>query len=212
MLSKKYLLVICIASLFSCSQNKNKETTDVAVSTDTLVTEPVPEVNMDTLLVESGKKVLFALHEKNYDAFSDQFEENRAIRFSPYGYVDTITNKRFTKAEFDQLIAADQKIYWGSYDGSGDSILLTGKQYINKFVYNANFLKAEKMAIDSFIGSGNSLNNLKTIYPGARFIEYHFSGFDKKYGGMDWTSLRLVFREINRSYKLIAIVHDQWTT
>ncbi|RYE29217.1 MAG: hypothetical protein EOP48_32775 [Sphingobacteriales bacterium] len=73
---------------------------------------------------------------------------------------------------------------WGEQDGSGDSILLSIPDYFKKYVYNADFINADRAAIDSFIGHGNSLNNLKTVYKNARFIEYHFPGFDKKYSGI----------------------------
>jgi len=42
-------------------------------------------------------------------------------------------------------------------------------------------------------------------------VEYHFPGFDKKYEGMDWASLRLVLIEAKDGWKLVGIVHDQWT-
>jgi hypothetical protein len=85
-------------------------------------------------------------------------------------------------------------------------------QYIDKFVYNADFLNAEKTAYNQVIGKGNSLNNLGEVFPNHPFIEYYFSGFDEKYAGMDWTSLRLVFKLHQGNYYLVAIVHDQWTT
>jgi hypothetical protein len=42
-------------------------------------------------------------------------------------------------------------------------------------------------------------------------VEYHFSGFDKKFEGMDWASLKLVFENSNNEWYLVGIVHDQWT-
>ncbi len=61
------------------------------------------------------------------------------------------------------------------------------------------------------IGSSNSLNNLETVYNGCNFTESYFSGFDKKFEGMDWSSLRLVFKKHLDRFYLIAIVHDKWT-
>src|SRR6478672_4417493 len=208
---RTYLKNITILLLIlSVSCNTKKTDTPPIVSADT--TTIVQPVNLDSMLVSTGTAVLKTLKEKDLSAFSAFFENGRAVRFSPYGYIDTVANLELTKSAFDSLVASGDVVQWGSFDGSGDPMQLNAKQYIDKFVYNADFLKAEKTAVDSFIGHGNSLNNLKKIYPDARFIEYHFSGFDKKYGGMDWTSLRLVFKEVDHSYKLIAIVHDQWTT
>lgn len=43
------------------------------------------------------------------------------------------------------------------------------------------------------------------------YVEYHFPGFEKKYEGKDWKSLRLVFEKKNDRWYLVGIVHDQWT-
>lgn len=209
----RYALRILLLSfgimMACCKQQKQKVSDPTPVKSDTATTVQI--IDRDSLLKETGREILYSLSKKDYAAFSRHFDSTTKVRFSPYGYIDTASDRRLSQHEFDSLIAGNKAVLWGSYDGSGDPINLTAKQYIDKFVYNADFLKAEKIAVDSFIGTGNSLNNLKKIYPGARFIEYHFSGFDKKYGGMDWTSLRLLFKESGHSYKLIAIVHDQWT-
>jgi hypothetical protein len=43
-------------------------------------------------------------------------------------------------------------------------------------------------------------------------VEYHFTGFEPDYGGLDWRSLRLVFMQDGDEWFLIGIVHDEWTT
>ncbi len=63
-----------------------------------------------------------------------------------------------------------------------------------------------------FIGRSNTSNNNFEIYSNAIIVEFHFSGFDSKYEGMDWESLRLVFEEKDGTWYLIGIIHDQWTT
>jgi hypothetical protein len=205
----RILGLLILFNMMAC-KNKKTTTTDLTpVSQDTVV--PAQNIDKDSLLLSTSNAILLTLKNKDLRSFSGYFEKDMAIRFSPYGYVDTASDLRFSRAAFDSLVASGAAVVWGSQDGSGDPIRLSASAYFDKYVYNADFLRAEKMAIDSFIGQGNSLNNLKKIYPGSRFVEYHFSGFDKKYGGMDWTSLRLVFKEVDRSYKLIAIVHDQWT-
>jgi hypothetical protein len=49
------------------------------------------------------------------------------------------------------------------------------------------------------------------VYRNYDFTESHFSGFEEKYGGMDWRSLRLVFKEIKGRFFLVGVVHDKWT-
>jgi hypothetical protein len=78
-------------------------------------------------------------------------------------------------------------------------------------VYDVDFIKPENFKVNDFIGLGNSLNNLSSVYKDCDFTESHFSGFDEKYGGMDWRSLRLVFKERNKRFYLVGVVHDEWT-
>ena len=61
------------------------------------------------------------------------------------------------------------------------------------------------------MGQGNTLINSSEIYKDAIIIEYHFSGFDPQYEGMDWRSLRLAFEKVNDIWYLVGIIHDQWT-
>jgi len=101
---------------------------------------------------------------------------------------------------------------WGTYlDGSGTPIELKFKDYYPLFVYSADFANPDQKAFNQSIGQGNTINNLTAYYPGAEFVEYHFTGFDPQLEGKDWQSLRLVFLIQNGKYYLIGIVHDQWT-
>jgi len=133
------------------------------------------------------------------------------VVFSPYGFIDTVGSKRLSSADFLTAIRKNWILTWGSFDGTGEPIKLTVAAYLQKFVYNADFLNAEAESYNQVMKQGNSVNNLREIFPNAQFVEYHFSGFDPKYKGMDWTSLRLVFEKENDDYYLVAIVHDQWT-
>ncbi len=204
------LFIVCILSLVACN-NQPKPAENIASDSSTATTKivaPALIINIDSLLSATGVEVLTILKNKQYDSLVKYISDS--IHFSPYGYIgsgeQTLTAKNFTG-----LLASGKTVKWGNYDGSGDPINLTAKQYLQKFVYNADFLGAEKVTTDSFVAKGNTLNNLKEVYKNHRFIEYYFSGFDKKFAGMDWTCLRLVFKEVDNKYYLVAFVHDQWT-
>lgn len=204
----KYYFFICSITLllFSCNDSGNKQK-PITGKVEPVVT---PMLNKDSLLSATGRQILMLLKDKKYDSLAGFFAPADSIHFSPYGFIGS-GKQKLTATDFILLLRSNKKINWGSYDGSGEDIVLTVADYLQKFVYNADYLNAEKSAIDKYIGTGNSLNNLKESFADARFIEYHFSGFDKKYNGMDWTSLRLVFKEMDGKYYLIAFVHDQWT-
>ncbi|HOZ84477.1 MAG TPA: hypothetical protein PK191_03250 [Niabella sp.] len=165
-----------------------------------------------TSLTKLTKEVLTIFKNKDYAKLEGLIHPDEGVRFSPYATVDFNSDKQFLRSEFTALVTRDKnkKMVWGSYDGSGDPINLTPEEYFNKFVYDANFVNPEKYAVDNIIKTGNSVNNLKSIYEGSNFTESNFSG-SKKNSGIDWKSVRLVFKQINGKYYLVGIVHDQWT-
>ncbi len=158
----------------------------------------------------TARQVLTFLKQNNYAELIKYFSQD-GVRFVPYGFIDTANSKKLTPEDFLEAINKKWVLTWGSYDGTGDPIKLSMPAYLKKFAYNADYLAAEAVGYDQIIKQGNSLNNLKTIYPNHHFIEYHFSGFDQKLDGMDWTTLRLVFEKIDGQYFLVALIHDQWT-
>jgi hypothetical protein len=167
----------------------------------------------DSILLKTTQNILTLLKTKNYLAFANYIHPIEGIRFSPYGFVDTVHDIKFSKKKFISLaeMSVQDMIVWGEFDGTGDPIKMTLNNYMRRFVYDVDFVKPEKRSINEFLGSGNSLNNLELVYKNCDFTESHFSGFDKKYGGMDWRSLRLVFKVRDRKFLLVGIVHDEWT-
>lgn len=217
-----FLLVFVIGLLYSCGGGKNEpqagdDSTDVDLSerhdslrlaTDSLAGAPLDK---DSVLMSLTKDILTVFKTQQYAKLDTFIHPTEGIRFSPYATVDG-SDKQFSKESFGSLVSTgkSKKLNWGSYDGSGDPIMLTPNEYFKKFVYDANFVNPEKAEVNDFIGGGNSVNNLKNFYGASDFTESYFSG-SKKMGGMDWKSVRLVFKEINGKYYLVGIVHDQWT-
>ncbi len=108
---------------------------------------------------------------------------------------------------------------WGRYDGSGEPIRLSFREYVDRFVDDAPYAASGQVAVDTRQGAGTVADDAAEAYPGGRIVEYHVPGTDPSSGGMDWKSLRLVFEkrrgegdagEPGRWY-LVGIIHDQWT-
>lgn len=214
---KRLILFLLLFSFIAActSDTKENKTADSAVNiTDTVKTE-LPKDDGDGLsqqdsIKATARQVLTFLKQNNYAELIKYFSQD-GVRFVPYGFIDIANSKKLTPEDFLESINKKWTLTWGSYDGTGDPIKLSVPAYLKKFVYNADYLAAEAVGYDQIIKQGNSLNNLKTIYPNHHFIEYHFSGFDQKLDGMDWTSLRLVFEKVDGQYFLLALIHDQWT-
>jgi hypothetical protein len=181
------------------------------LSTDTGKVTSVKTIPYDSILSTSNEIILL-IKRKDFWALSNSVHPKKGLCFFPYGYIDTKNSRCYSGKELQKFFI-DTTIYkWGNFDGSGDEIALTNSDYYKKFIYDVDFAKAPKVAVDSVLGLGNSLINIKNVYPDSQFVEYHFSGFNKQYGGMDWRSLRLIFEVYNGKIYLIAISHDQWTS
>jgi hypothetical protein len=167
-------------------------------------------VNMPLSLEQTASAVLKALQTNDLTTLANYVHPTRGVRFTPYSYISE-TDLVFSHSVIPTLTADATVYHWGMFDGSGLPIDLTYNEYYAKFIYSADFANPEQVAFNAFIGSGNSINNLEEFYPGAEFVEYHFSGFDEQYEGMDWQSLRLVFSHEGGQFYLIGIVHAQWT-
>jgi len=226
---KRFFITVITASLFIIGcKDKSGSKSDVSTTdsiqsidhkTDSLQKAKAIEDSIqfvhrkDSILMKLTQNILATLKSKNYSVFANYIHPIDGIRFSPYAYIDTLHHVRVSRSAFAALAnKADQDmIVWGEFDGTGDPIRMTLNNYIKRFVYDVDFAKPEKSSVNKFISGGNSLNNLSTVYKNCDFTESHFSGFDKKYAGMDWKTLRLVFKERNRRFFLVGIVHDEWT-
>lgn len=207
------LSLLLTVTLFACksksSGKKEQEPKETGLP-DSTVVKVLPK---DSVLKDLSKTVLTALKNKDYIALASLVHPDEGVRFSPYGYVDTLHDK-IVKADWIVKQAGSEKqerILWGAFDGTGDPINQTLDEYIKDFVYDVDFLHPEKLTVNQFLGAGNSPNNLAAIYPELDFTESWFSGFDKRYEGMDWRSLRLVFKGKEGTYYLVAVIHDEWT-
>ena len=210
---EKFIIVAISTCLFITACKNEAQTKDETKPTAT-DTPQASKFNKDSVLLSLTQDILTAFKNKNYAAIADFIDPVAGVRFSPYGFIDTIRNVIFSRENFaEQARKSNQdKIGWGEFDGSGDTILMTLNEYMAKFVYDVDFSRPETRKINEFIGHGNSLNNLLSVYKNCDFTESHFSGFEKKYEGMDWRSLRLIFKERDEMFFLVAVVHDQWTS
>jgi uncharacterized protein YcfL len=157
-----------------------------------------------------AKKVVESLRERDLKSLAEWIDPEQGLRFSPYSHMDTDTDLVF-KSDTLPNFKDTKKLKWGLADGSGEPIAFSFRDYYEKFVYNQDFADATNVSVNKIIGTGNVKFNGTSVYPNASYVEYHFPGFDKQFNGMDWQSLVLVFLPHESDWKLVAIVHGQWT-
>lgn len=159
---------------------------------------------------DAAAAVIIALKDSDIASLKTYVHPKKGVLFSPYVHIDAEHAQTFPAEELPGI--DDDKLFvWGSYDGSGEPIELSFGDYYKKFVYDEEFINAEQIGWDEILSSGNTEPNLKETFPGCYIVDYHFSGFDKQYEGMDWKSLILAFEEHEGGWYVSAIVHSQWT-
>lgn len=147
----------------------------------------------------------------DYATLAERYvDSGLGLTFSPNPHIEA-TDLNFTAAQLAAL-STDPAIYtWGNQPGSGDPISLNFVNYASAYVYNQDYANPETIGYNSLVGKGNMITNIDTTYPSASFVEFHFSGFDPAFEGLDWSSLRLIFKEVGGEWKLINLNHAYWT-
>ena len=120
-----------------------------------------PAFQMETDLLPFALDTLKAISEKDF-VMLGEFSSNE-IRFSPYENVDMNSDVVIKVSEMNDKFESSEDFVWGVYDGSGEDIILTFKQYYEKFIYNNDFLNADIIGVNELIGKGNLINNISFV-------------------------------------------------
>lgn len=183
---------------------------DQILSTFKFTSTPTVTTN-EQKVVATAREVIGSLSARDYQKLEGLVSSD-GLSLNLYPQLDLVKNL-IAKNDVSK-IPNDTKIYlWGYTDGKGDPINLTGAQFLTTYIYSnsVDYLKAPDIAVNKTLGSGNSLNTIDKDVNGRTYVAFHFSGFDPKYSGMDWTTLYLVFDSVNGEYKLRGIAKANWT-
>ena len=213
-------LILALVFVAACNNSENQETstTDSATTHESMQidssenAEIINELTKEESLLKLNKTILKILKEKNYKALTKHIHPRKGLHFSPYAYINKEEDVCLESNELLLAAESGNKLIWGVYDGIGGPIALSLNEFVDKFIYDVDFLNAEEVNINKSMASGNSLDNIASMFPKSDYVENYFPGFNKEYAGMDWRALRLVFQEEDNTYYLVAILSDQWTT
>jgi len=128
---------------------------------------------------------------------------------SPYVMIDD-GDMRLSRAEVERCATDPQVRHWGEKDGSGDPIETDCRRYFEEFVWSADYRKADEVLYNEPRQRGNDINNNHAFAPDGIVVELHIRAKSVE-TGMDWKSLRLIFRKSDQGWLLIAITRDVWT-
>ncbi|NLL52225.1 MAG: hypothetical protein GX248_05915 [Peptococcaceae bacterium] len=169
-----------------------------------------PELAQDIIAL-TAEELILALSHKDTEKIAGFVHPFKGVRFTPYTYVSVEQDLVCTPEEMKNFFQDRKDYLWGFYDGTGDEIRLTPSAYYEKFIYSQDFINAHAIGYNEVLSSGNMPENQFEVYEQLIVVEYYFSGFNPEYAGLDWQSLRLVFEEYNKEWKLVGIIHNQWT-
>jgi len=211
---KLIIPILALTLVTACKKNPEKPVPNVidsmAQAKEKNVEEAAQKKKTDEVAVKTANdQILQALKSKDYKTFTSYIHPEKGITFSMYGFVDPKEDHHFTKEDFEKYQPTKTVFSWGAQDGSGDPYKSTINDYLSKWVFSKDFTTSH-YSLNTFQGKGNSLNNLKEIYPGKDFTENFIKGTEEN-GKMDWKTLRFVFEEFQGKQYLVAVVNDQWT-
>ena len=73
---------------------------------------------------------------------------------------------------------------------------------------DVDFTQSRDYSIDEVYRSGNALENVKEVFPNARFVDFYIPGEDMD---INWRSLKLVFESHDGKLYLTAVIHGENT-
>ncbi len=190
---------VCIAIIFIVRDRKDMDTAEVAL---------LDENAGDTELTEYARGVLQYLKDRDYASLANMVHPEYGVVFSPYPTVTLSSANCFLPNEVAKFGGDSQRYTWGLYDGSGLPIEMTVEEYFERFVMDVDFTQSRDYSIDEVYRSGNALENVKEVFPNARFVDFYIPGEDMD---INWRSLKLVFESHDGKLYLTAVIHGENT-
>lgn len=155
-------------------------------------------------------RVLEAVATRDGSGLAALAHPGHGVRFSPYAYVDVAQDRVLDRSALEALWTDERIHTWGSFDGSGDPIQMTAAQYVDRFVRDRDFSKATVITVNNRRARGNTADNSAEVYPRGTIVEYYVEPSEGQ-AEMDWAALRLVFERHEGEWRLVGVIHDEWT-
>ena len=168
-------------------------------------------VELEENLIRDALEVVNLIKHQNFEALQNWVNPEVGLLFSPYAYIDYASDVILMEKDLPNIMNNQEVFNWGAFDGTGYPIEMTFREFYERFIYDQDYANAHIIGNNVEVAMGNTINNIAEAFPGSEFVEFHFTGFEERFIGMDWRSLRLVFQNDNDRRYLIGIVHDEWT-
>lgn len=159
-----------------------------------------------TVLPEIGSFAIKAFVDKAPERLSRIISKN-GVRFSPYAHTQP-TDSVIGQNGIAKLLSDPTSYTWGTQDASGEPIVMTGAEYAARYVADKPY-DTVAPTINEDIHAGSMIVNVAESYPGSTWVEYYMPPTEE--GGLDWSSMTLVFQYKENQWYLVGAVHSEWT-
>jgi hypothetical protein len=178
------IVLITISIFYSCDNSsiprddsKIDELNEKQVKADRVEAEDSSiedAVRLSSNPIEFSKIISQSIIDKDFESWSEF--SNEKVFFSPYAFVDSVSLNSLSVSSLNKYYSAEEKMTWGVQDGTGDTIKLSFKEYINRYVNDFDLTDSslvEYKVIEEPISRGNELHNIHKIYPEAILVEVY---------------------------------------
>ncbi|HEX8749123.1 MAG TPA: hypothetical protein VF717_18245 [Pyrinomonadaceae bacterium] len=168
----------------------------------------IPAERAKAIITPRATEVLMAIKNRDMRRLSDFVHPGRGVRFSTYAWVDR-TDKWLSRRQVRNLAVRDPRSVWFTLDEAGTRMRMTAREYLSKYVYEHDYLKASRVSYNTQHKRSNTIPNVLDFYPRAIVVEYYEPSRDPNEKG--WDTLWLVFEKLGSICYLVGVVKDSPT-
>ena len=109
-------------------------------------------------LKQLNSEILQLFKQKDYGKLAEYIGP-KGVRFSMYAFIDTANDKHFSQSDFVKYANTDVKFTWGKRDGTGEPLVLSIRDYLEKWVFKI-FLFQSSTYLGRFTGTWWTINKV----------------------------------------------------
>ncbi|HYO90994.1 MAG TPA: hypothetical protein VEQ40_05130 [Pyrinomonadaceae bacterium] len=168
----------------------------------------IPAARAKDIITPRAREVLLAIKNLDMRRLSDFVHPSRGVRFSAYAWVDG-DDKWLSRRQVRSLSVRDRRSVWLTADEAGTPMRMTAREFLSKYVYEYDYLKASRVSYNTQHKRSNTIPNVLDFYPRAIVVEYYEPSREPNQRG--WDTLWLVFEKLGREWYLVGVVKDSPT-
>lgn len=165
---------------------------------------------------EHADNVFSILSENNREELAKHVHPEKGVLVAPFiqvipGVMSEEHEPLVFKAEEIPSLFQDKTMYrWGDHGASGLPIEMTPADFFERYLYTKKqpdtyYVNQQNLSAPEFF-----TETIRGVFPDAHMVQYSF--FETQEGDdLSWMQLTLIFEEYKDEWKLVGILHNEWT-